>query len=636
MEWTLKSLAYTCRASRLVRLLLGPALLALAVPVQAQTAGQAEGPSSARAPQVLPAPAPVEATPLAPGPQPVQLPPELTWPGDLDADFILTRRRHLARIAAHPAGTPGHGGAVRDLALFHAARGMGTEALSMLAALDDAELAPPAQQEIAALELLLGLADSLARPLSPRAEALLQPRYAAWPETPLVQALMHLRRGEVTAAGPLLPAALPRLDRLPPRLQEGLLPRILAAAVDTRQWRLARDLALAFDHHATLRDGGAYHYALGRAAEAGGDDLAAFDSYLQAQAEASVWGHRARRAIIALGLRSRSLSAEDAVTLLRQESEVWRGDAEEAATLSELARLQEITGDRVAAVLSWGRLIQARPGSPEAEAAQAQARSLIREIYDRGHSGEMGLTAFLEAHQTIARYFRFDPVYIASAELYADRFAALGGTASAAQEYGLVRDYMLVASDLGRGQASAEVLDRLLMKQAHAFAEVRQYDRLAEVLAEPLRAPTPAQQQDRALLAEEYRRATGQAVNLDALFGQPPSPRLLRIRARALFDQGDWAEAESTYAALWDRQGQQMAFADAVNFLLAAYRNEDFNRVQRLVEAFPRLTQLPAWAIMAETLGEDVPPVLPLRAETARARLEAAQETLDHIPGISD
>jgi hypothetical protein len=58
-------------------------------------------------------------------------------------------------------------------------------------------------------------------------------------------------------------------------------------------------------------------------------------------------------------------------------------------------------------------------------------------------------------------------------------------------------------------------------------------------------------------------------------------------------------------------------------------------RTAALAEEFPRLTDLPGWAEIAAGLTEDAPELLPLRADTARARIDRAGARLDGLPDVA-
>ncbi len=363
--------------------------------------------------------------------------------------FLAGRTALMAALLRAGETGPARMRVLIELAEFHFAHGMIPEALSILSEVRGPQVPPAHGLRAAALELALGLFDPLGRPLTERAANLLAPHYAKWPDQRLLLVMSDLRAGACAKAAPGLRAAFERLQRFPEVAREQALPALLECAIDDRQWQLARDIASRFEDHVTLHDSPALHFLLGKVAEAGDAPLAAFDSYALAQSGADRWGHRARRALVDLGLRQDALSSAEAADLLALETEIWRGDAAAADTLGDLAALQEIAGDPVAAVETYGRLRQRHPGTDQARGAQQKAQHLIGKLYEQGASGEISLSAFMALHARIAPWFRFTADYALSAERFADGFLAAGATTVAAQEFATIRDHLTAAQDLG-------------------------------------------------------------------------------------------------------------------------------------------------------------------------------------------
>ncbi|MBP0484580.1 hypothetical protein [Sagittula salina] len=546
--------------------------------------------------------------------------------------FLEERRKLMAAIEAAPEGSSDRARALTDLAEFLFAHAMAPEGLSVLGGLDGKRLPPAHKLRASAFELALGLIDPRRHPLTDRARALLSPKHKDWPDQPLFLVLSHLRETDCTEAAPLLGEAVARLARFPKPVQERVLPGFLECAIETEQWRLARDLAAAFDGYEGLRGGTAYHYLLGRAAEAGNEPLAAFDSYAMAQDGRDLWAHRARRAIVDLALRHEAADPTEAVTLLRQETEVWRGDRHARLTLDALASLQIIAGDEIAAIETYGKLMQRHPEGDAAKEARQKARALFGEFYRKGAAGEIALGPFLSAHDRIASYFRFTPAFANAAETLADTFLLTGATTVAAREYATTSDYLAAMQDLGLGAPAPNQLDRLAVKEAEALLRGGQFETLGSLLAARPEPTDPELRARRAIVAARYLDETGQTAELLAEPAPDAPPQALRLRAQAWFDRQDWARANSAYAALHARLGPAMPLPDAIRTLLSAYRAQDHERTAEIAAAFPALTELPGWVEIARTLTEEAPELLPLSKGTAQARIENATETLRNLP----
>lgn len=560
-------------------------------------------------------------------------PPVLYLAPRAEAPFLDERRGLMAALARTKPKSIDHARALTDLAEFHLAHAMAPEGLSLLASLDSGLLPPAHRLRAAAFELALGLIDMRDRPLTGRAMALLGPEHDGWADQPLFLTLYNIRAGDLAAAGTTLTEAVERLARFPGPVQERVLPGLLETAIATEQWRLARDLAAAFAAFPALKDSPAYHYLLGQAAEAGGDGIAAFDSYVRAMPGRDRWAHRARRALVELGLAREALTAGEAVDLLMLEKELWRGDDSAGEVLHDLASLQMIEGDQVAAIETYGMIMTTRPNSPQAAEARQKARALISRLYDRGTGGQMSLSDFMAAHQRIARLYRFDLTFAEAAEGFADTFMQTGATTVAAQEYATIRDYLAVAGDLGLGDLAPDRLAGLKIKEAGALLAGGQYEALAALLEQGIDTETPELRESFRLIAARYYSETGQNARVIEGAAENPSPQRLAIRAQAWFDRENWAEAEKAYTELWALEGAELSLPHAINFLLAAFRNGNMERTAALAEEFPNLTDLPGWAEIAAGLTEAAPELLPLRQDTARARIDQAAEKLESLPG---
>ena len=109
--------------------------------------------------------------------------------------------------------------------------------------------------------------------------------------------------------------------------------------------------------------------------------------------------------------------------------------------------------------------------------------------------------------------------------------------------------------------------------------------------------------------------------------------QVLRLRAQARFDEGDWPGAVTAYGRLHDRLGDEMPLPDSIRYLLAAHRSEDMAQTAEIARAFPALTELPAWSDIQRSLTQAAPDLLPLREDTARARIDGATDMLETLPG---
>jgi tetratricopeptide (TPR) repeat protein len=410
-----------------------------------------------------------------------------------------------------------------------------------------------------------------------------------------------------------------------------VLPGLLEAAIETGQWRIARDLAAQFTDHAELHGSPAYHFLLGRAAETGADLLAAMDSYARAGNGGDLWAHRARVALVAMGLRSGTLEAREAMTLLAQVRQLWWGDAQARAVLRDLAVLQAAEGETLAALDSLGALINRYPISDEAGVARERARELIDSLYARGAAGEMPLAEFLAAHRRIAPDFRFDPNFAPAAERFADTFRAAGATRIAADEYGAIHDHLAVAQDLGLALVPPTRLDGLRLKAAEALIFGGRNEEAATMLRAGLLSDDPGLRDRFNTLAAELYSATGASDAVIETQVFVPTESYLRAKAVAYFDLGDWAGAERAYDQLFALYGPDLDFAVAVYLVLATFRNGHGAQAVAMARRFSELNEHPEWGGIVASLTDEAPELLPLRRDTAQRRIDNAARTLERL-----
>ena len=572
------------------------------------------------------------------------VPPQVLHLDETDRKPFVEERRLRMETLSHAMArnmpgapdSPAVVDALIGLAEFYYARAMAPEGLSVLGRLDDARLAPGDLLRRAALELALGLMDPRDRPLTPRAEKLLGKEYMHWPDQPLFLAMRAIREGNEAAAGPLMRDIHVRLPLFPQDVRAEFLPHLLYVAVETRQWRIARDFAGAFHDHDYLKDSPQFYFLLGRAAEAGQDLLAAFDSYAMAVSDHSIWGHRARRAMVTMGLKNNLLSVGEARQMLEQEAQTWRGDKHALSTMNDLAALQQADGDTVAAIGTFAAITDRFPHLPEAELIRQKARSLIADIYEKGAAGKIPLTDFLNAHRRIAPDYRFEAGFAEKAEMFANRFLEVGSTLVAAQEFQAIRDHLAVSRDLGLVEVADSKLDMLTLKQADSLMIGGQYDAAAAILADPLTSGDKGLLDARAHLLTKLYAETGQNAALLQTSVQHQTIGYLRIKAGAFFEREDWAGAEAAYAELWDKVGTDLDFADAIQFLLASYRNGNTELAMTLARTFPKLTDLPQWTEIAGGLIDQPAEIWPLREDSAQERVERAKKTLENVETVTN
>ena len=552
--------------------------------------------------------------------------------------FDLTRYFHGAYVAeqaalvqALAAAGPGEGAAARmDLAEFYLAHAMLREGRSVLGSVAPDTLAPAAQARWGALSAALRImggqgmaADAVANPLVPA--------NASWPDYDLWAALNAIRQKDETAIRAHLALAVPRLDAYPGAVEAACLPMILEAAIDSRQWGLAKSVAMRFDRFPALKARPVYHFLLGLAAERVTRPKKAIEAYGEAAKGTDLYAQRARLALVDMGLNDGQMPPAAARALLERSLSLWRGDDYERETLRRLAKVDRALADWPALLEVLGRIVTEFPDSPDAAPARAQAHGLIAGYYQLGLAGKVPLADFVTTHRRIMPLFRLDEVFEQQAEHFADRLLDLGATAMAAQEYDRIDASLGVAQDLSLWPVKAGRRTGLRLKQADALIRGGQFDAAAVALA-GVTAPGPGAQSDRlnALRAQVYSGRGETERVIDTTVAEP-SAGYLRLLAQAYWLKGDWPAAAARYDRLWHSYPDAFGGTDAINLLLAAYRAGDRATAQKVADAFPHLADSPqATAFVAGLLKTPVS-LSPLKQSAADARLESAANVIDRL-----
>ncbi|EAR51754.1 hypothetical protein OG2516_06811 [Oceanicola granulosus HTCC2516] len=541
--------------------------------------------------------------------------------GYLRPTFLEDRRALGIEVTLAEPGTAIERRALLDLAGFYLAHVMIPEGLSVLSGVDAEALSGAERRRHDRLAVRLAL-------MSDRAGVTLPEPGAAAAVGPLWTALLAIRQDDPVAASAELQRAFFELSTYPPQFAVALMPELFEAAIVTEQWQLAGDIARTIDGLPELAGDPRYDYLMGRVMAQTGDLVAAFDRYEAAARGSGPDAHRARLALVRLGQESGTLEAEEQWAMLEAIARLWKGGPLESETLHLLARAELATGREVAALDTFALIGARAPGSVAASEAAQMARALLRDWYARSAEGEIGLAEALPGHRRIAGRYRFDPDFWSGAERFADRLLASGVTGAAADEFAFLRDHRRAAIELGLAEADAAEDDRLLLKQADALMRGGRFEAAQAVLAGGLKGDDPELRDWHASLWAEILAETGSTADLLSLDAPGEREGVLRIVARARYEEGDWAGARDAYLRLWDAQGA-LPGSDAINLFLAAHRLGDTATRDRAAAAYPSLAET---LIITGESGEETP----LRRQDALDALERADRTLEGINRADD
>ena len=539
--------------------------------------------------------------------------------------FTERRAALLDRMALAAEDDPA---ARLDLAALYASRMMLPEAASHLAGLAGAAADP----RHAALSAVTGILSGAAGP-----EVTDDPALGGWPPLPLLRAVALARAGDLDAAGALVPGAAGSLDALPVALRAAMLPDLLETAINAGEWQLAHDLAGRFDDHAELRQSPAYWFLLGQAAQSGGKPLAAFDAYERATSGADAFAHRARVALVELGLSTGTLTAPEALDLLETARWMWRGDRAAGAGAMLLGDLA--AADRpVVAAMAYGQVMRESPVPAQAALARQKARVLLQDYYGGQAASDGPLDAFLDGHRRITRVYRFEDGYAEQAEHFADRFLRAGMTVIAAEEFGALHDQQVLAQELELWPVTPDRPAHYRLRQVEALlaggrpglalALLDKLDGDAGVTDDQRRRAHALRLQ---ALSDEGRDAAVLTAGADAA-----DPLVRRLKAEAYYSERNWEKSRDVYAALWRDDPDGLAVVDALRLILSAYRAGDADTVEQVSAAYPDLGAMPEWSQIANGLTRDTRRPGLLSDAAARADIDNADRLLDRLGRVEE
>ncbi|MHA6327042.1 hypothetical protein [Roseivivax sp. CAU 1753] len=538
-----------------------------------------------------------------------------------ERDFLTTRSTLIVELTQKKGSAAA--GILLDLAQLHVSRGMLVEARSFLREADrrnvSAEINSLGRRLSLIVEIIDGERVALDHP------DLVENKWGAWP---YFNALAAIGSGATMSESDLVDAAAAAAN-VPDDLLDLSLPILLEVALDEDHWTASRDIAERMLQHATLRDSSALHFLLGRAAELGEENVAAFDSYRRAAEKRDGWAHRARLAIIDLAERNGALDENDRLQLLRAARWLWSGDAFAGETLLRLAQAEASAGSEVNALTVLHDLGKRHQGSLYAQKSAALSEDLLEAFYEAGTRGTIPLSDFISGHARIAADRRLEPQFALRAEAFADFALDAGITSLAVREYNETAAYLAAGEDLGLAEKTGRDRDRLRLKQAEALMRGGQVGQAEEIIEAPMISETDENQARREALRVQLFADMGKHEDLLALETETPSVPFELHKAGALFDAGNWSLAFDAYEELWAVTGDAMPISAAAKMVLAAHRSGRKAHLRKVVQALPALKRSPDWGPVAATLARERPSLFPLRKDTLQDALAMDKDPAD-------
>jgi len=413
-----------------------------------------------------------------------------------------------------------------------------------------------------------------------------------------------------------------------------VLPILAEAAVEVGEARLAGQAILLMEEFPGLANAPVGHYLRGRAAEVQGNAKTALEAYFEGARGWDRYAARARLAVADMALsdggRGALLAARD---VLEYGAGAWRGDRYEMQLLQRLSAIYSKTGEPFPALVARGKLMLRFPGTEAAAEAAAQAGVDMAAVYRDGAEGRLPLAKWVTVHMDLVPLYRFFPDFPLYSEMLADRALEIGGTDLAATEYRRALSLLEEQGEFSGRDVPAERLTGLRLKLARALSRGGLYAEARRVL-EAIQAPgEPALRRRLNAMKSEVLAELGDTDGVLRTHVADPDARNLRNLALALWKSGNWTEAALFYKRLWAQFPEEFSARDASYLLLAAHKSGDEATANKVVAAFPGLTNSESWVEIAESLLEAPASLLPLSRDAAATRLESADRAVERVEG---
>lgn len=460
----------------------------------------------------------------------------------------------------------------------------------------------------------------------------------ARPDSPFWASLQAIAAADVKLLGANIKPSFSGLTYQSRAVLRSMLPVFIEAAIETRNMDHAKAALGLLTELPDLNNAPVGHFLRGRAAEVVGNEPGALDAYFEAAKGWDQYAARARLAVADMSLQNGSQGALLAArSTLKDGSESWRGNRYELELLKRTARVHDGLGDDVQGLLARGKLIMRFPHLQEAEIAKQEATELLQVFYQKGADGAFPLGPWVDVHLQLLPFFRTLKQFPRHTEDLGDFLMDLGATDLAAREYrrsmDLLKDPSVPLSEARKARDTFRLQLKLAKSQLHAGLTEE-----ARITLDLIGPPVgTAEIQDLASLQAKVLAELGDKPAFLLASVPTPSAGYLRDLARILSEEGKWASSIDVFQQLWDRFPKEFSVNDATHLLIAANRTDQALVIERVLRAFPSLTESKPLIQLAKSIDADAPQLMPLRADTAQQRLDTLKNAFESIKdsGIS-
>ncbi len=378
-------------------------------------------------------------------------------------------------------------------------------------------------------------------------------------------------------------------------------------------------------------------FLIGRANETRSNNAAALVAYLEAAEGKDIYAARARLAIADMALENGGRGALLAAqSTLENGSESWRGGHYELELHRRMARIYQLLHNEVEEALTLAKMLARFPSDPDVEEIRREAQERLASIYQKGADGKYPLSDWMNLHLRLLPVFRTLPGFAGQIEILADYVLKLGSTDLAAREYRSAIRIIQEQEEAQQADFGADLF-RLNMKLAQAQLNGGLLDH-ARVTLElmDLNAGKNSIEDYRVLRARVLSGLDDRGEFL-GVFLENPSVDHLRNMGMALSEEEQWEQSADVYLQMWKSHPKKFELQDAARLLIAVNRSGDLDTLDRIVRAFPDLTESKHLISLVNNIDSSPSPLLPLRVKGAEERLDRLDTALDSIKksGIS-
>ena len=257
--------------------------------------------------------------------------------------------------------------------------------------------------------------------------------------------LWALAAGERPSDGHSVEAAVVALNHHSVPVIEVMVPRVLEAAIEAGELRLAEALLRGASDVTGIGGSSLHHLMMGQLALANGLQQDAFDYFARAAKGRDIAAQRGRIAMVDIAIARRDVKLLPALReILLEGVNQWRHGPEALTRRARLAQVAEDLGDIPLALDIMGKIRLDHPGTPEAVLAHERSALALAAFSFAMDAEEIDLLTYHATLRRVESFYRLDPMWPIARVSLARAMKRAGLSSAAAAEY------IALQRDLGR------------------------------------------------------------------------------------------------------------------------------------------------------------------------------------------